>query len=122
MRFYESYKRYADKLEYSKLLLDLKLDVLDLKQVKFSKKMILRARAVLNQYTINEDGILCRIFRAAFNLSEEEAIKILPFLPPGKLRHKIITDCHDSPASGHYGTEKTYRRARKSFYWKGMRE
>jgi hypothetical protein len=56
------------------------------------------------------------------NLSEEETIKILPFIPPGKLRHKIITDCHDSPASGHYGTEKTYRRARKSFYWKGMRE
>jgi len=46
----------------------------------------------------------------------------VPFIPPGKLRHKIVADCHDSPASGHYGTEKTYRRARKNFYWKGMRE
>ena len=35
---------------------------------------------------------------------------------------KFIQDHHDSLFGGHRGMEKTYRRIRERFYWKGMKQ
>ncbi|KAF7119456.1 hypothetical protein RHSIM_Rhsim13G0234900 [Rhododendron simsii] len=39
-----------------------------------------------------------------------------------QLRAFIMQEIHATPLGGHSGTEKTYRRAKRSFYWKGMRK
>ena len=37
------------------------------------------------------------------------------------LKQDILSYMHDSPISGHTGSEKTLQRARKDFFWKGMK-
>lgn len=39
-----------------------------------------------------------------------------------QLRALIMQEIHATPLGGHSGTEKTYRRAKRFFYWKGMRK
>jgi hypothetical protein len=35
---------------------------------------------------------------------------------------KILQACHDSPVAGHQGIDKTYRKVRERFSWKGLKE
>ena len=39
-----------------------------------------------------------------------------------KLKYKVLQETQDSPLAGHPGIFKTYRKLRKRFYWKGMKE
>ena len=39
-----------------------------------------------------------------------------------KLKYKVLQEAHDSPLAGHPGIFKTYRKLRKRFYWKGLKE
>ena len=38
------------------------------------------------------------------------------------LKHRILTELHSSPLAGHSGFQKTYARARRSFFWQGMKK
>ncbi|KAF7112285.1 hypothetical protein RHSIM_RhsimUnG0245400 [Rhododendron simsii] len=38
-----------------------------------------------------------------------------------QLRTLIMQEIHATPLGGHSGTERTYKRAKRSFYWQGMR-
>ena len=38
------------------------------------------------------------------------------------LKYKVLQEAHDSPLAGHLGIFKTYRKIRKRFYWKGLKE
>ena len=40
---------------------------------------------------------------------------------PKTERLKLIKENHDTPIGGHFGTEKTYERLRRNFYWPNMR-
>jgi ribonuclease HI len=107
---------------YSSLLIGLLENNLEGSTFRYSKRMISRATAVIEDYILDEAGLLCRIIRDDFSLVEEQAVRTALVIPPGKLRNKIIYDCHDSTASGHYGIEKTYKRVRRNFYWKGIQK
>ena len=39
-----------------------------------------------------------------------------------KLRTKIISECHETPLTGHFGIKKTAERLREHFRWVGMRK
>ena len=39
-----------------------------------------------------------------------------------ELKYKVLQEAHDSPLAGHPRIFKTYRKLRKRFYWKGMKE
>ena len=41
---------------------------------------------------------------------------------PLSLRKKVIFNCHDSKASGHFGQNKTVSRLKQRFIWHGMRQ
>ena len=38
---------------------------------------------------------------------------------PTSLQSSVLQHCHDLPASGHLGVDKTFSRVRESFYWPG---
>uniref|UniRef100_A0A2N9GGR4 Chromo domain-containing protein n=1 Tax=Fagus sylvatica TaxID=28930 RepID=A0A2N9GGR4_FAGSY len=40
----------------------------------------------------------------------------------GTLKPKVLTLLHDSPLGGHSGYLKTYQRAKKDWFWKGMKQ
>jgi hypothetical protein len=42
------------------------------------------------------------------------------WLPTPKLRHDILSRCHDSPTAGHFGVLKTLDLVRRHFYWPHM--
>jgi hypothetical protein len=45
------------------------------------------------------------------------------FLVPGSaFKAKILQAYHDSPMAGHQGINKTYRKVREMFSWKGLKE
>jgi hypothetical protein len=39
-----------------------------------------------------------------------------------QLKHKVLSFVHSDPTSGHSGYDKTLQRAKKDFFWKGMRK
>ena len=41
-------------------------------------------------------------------------------LVPSILRKDLVSECHDTPVSGHQGTEKTLARLAQRYYWPGM--
>lgn len=40
----------------------------------------------------------------------------------GNVRAQILQKLHGSPIGGHSGTERTYKRVKRSFYWRGMKK
>jgi hypothetical protein len=38
------------------------------------------------------------------------------------IRRDILVHCHDDPAAGHFGLQKTFELVSRSFYWSGMRQ
>lgn len=40
----------------------------------------------------------------------------------GNTEALILQELHGSPVGGHSGTERTYKRVKRSFYWKGMKK
>ena len=49
----------------------------------------------------------------------EETDRTLLVVPPS-LRNEILELCHDIPAAGHQGIDRTIARMKKQFYWYGM--
>lgn len=45
-------------------------------------------------------------------------------LVPGDndIKRDILTHCHDDPAAGHFGLQKTFELVNRTFYWSGMRQ
>ena len=41
---------------------------------------------------------------------------------PYFFREKLILEHHSTPAGGHSGRERTYRRLKQGFHWKGMKK
>lgn len=37
------------------------------------------------------------------------------------IRNAVLQEIHSSPLGGHSGTERTFKRAKRSFFWKGMK-
>ena len=107
---------------HSSLLIDLLLERLQEPSVRYSNKAIMKAKAVLSEYIVNENGLLYRILRDNSTLLEDDSTRTVLVIPPGKLRSKIVSDSHNSPASGHFSSKKTYSRVKRNFFWKGMRE
>lgn len=44
------------------------------------------------------------------------------YVPQCPFRHKLLTEAHDAPLSGHLGRDKTYQRLQKIVYWPRMHE
>ncbi|CEP13212.1 hypothetical protein [Parasitella parasitica] len=38
------------------------------------------------------------------------------------IKKRILEECHDSPAAGHFGVAKTYDQVSKHYYWSGLRK
>lgn len=38
------------------------------------------------------------------------------------IRRDILAHCHDDPAAGHFGLQKTFELVNRTFYWPGMRQ
>ncbi|GFU75032.1 transposon Tf2-6 polyprotein [Trichonephila clavipes] len=65
-------------------------------------------------YLMNQ-GVL---FRYAPDSESEDAQLVVP----SHERTLILKNHHDAPMAGHYGTDGTYTRIAKNYYWTGMRK
>jgi len=45
--------------------------------------------------------------------------EVFKLLVPRALQRSVLEHCHDKPASGHLGIDKTFLRLREAFYWPG---
>ncbi|KAA8899042.1 hypothetical protein TRICI_006410 [Trichomonascus ciferrii] len=85
-----------------------------LKEGKEGSDIPKEIRQYISKYTL-DDGIL--YFKITTGLDDEHP-RIC--IPEGPIRNALIKEKHDPPASGHFGTYKTYLLLAKQFYWPNM--
>jgi putative transposase len=72
-------------------------------------------RHYIKKYSLTEDGLL--YFNIPTGLDEDQPRLCIP---EGPIRQTLIRQSHDPPASGHFGTYKTYLLVAKRYYWPKM--
>ena len=71
-------------------------------------------------YFLDNDGLLYRKDSLAISPHRKEAFEQL-VIPIGNV-HQVLRAYHDAPYASHYGSQKTWRKMKRVFYWKGMRK
>ena len=79
------------------------------------KRPPMRRYAQLWSQLVTVDGIVCRKYQPG----PTSDTVVVPLLPE-TLHQKALSMCHDSPAAGHQGTQKTLERIRREAYWVNM--
>ena len=81
-------------------------------------ELFLASPAVKN-YNINRNLFLLDDHKVLWRKSGEEGEKRL-LVVPRELRQEVLRLCHDVPAAGHQGIDRTKARLKDHFCWYGM--